>query len=151
MFGQTRELKLQLYFKDDNSFVFVKRELLYTCLVEKVGESLKLSWKHFYGNQIPFRGYKNMPAGHVSLGHARDIILDPFDKVPKGTAASQKPLTTGSSIKLWIAGVAENQRHIFRAKRESILWTSRITWAFLAVLIIMVLVWAFAFLKGIYG
>ena len=147
----TKENKLQLYFKDDNSFSFIKRDVMYTCLVEKSNDKLVRGWKHFYGNQIPFAGYKNMPAGHASLGFSRDIILDPFDRIPKGSSASQKPLSGAANIKQWISGVAENQRHIFRAKRETSYWTSRITWAFIGVLTVMVLVWGVAFMQRIYG
>lgn len=142
-----KEKKLQLYFGDDNTFSFIKRVLGFTCLLEKTGEKLTRAWKHFYSNQIPFPGYKKMPAGHVMLAFSRDIILDPFDKIPKGESINQKPLSGKENIKKWIAQIAENQRHIFRAKRETHLWTSRLTWGFLGVLFVMVLIWAIAFLK----
>jgi len=147
MFG--KELKTQLYFRDDNSFIFIRREMMYSCLVEKAGDVLKRAWKHFYSCQLPFPGYKRIPAAVICLGFSRDIILDPFNMVPTGQDTSQKP--DKSTMAKWIANIAENQRHIFRAKRELTLWTSRITWGLLGVLFIMVLVWAFAFLKGYYG
>ncbi len=140
-----RELKTQLYFRDDNSFIFIRREMMYSCLVEKAGDVLKRAWKHFYGCQIPFPGYRRIPSALVSLAFSRDIILDPFNMVPTGADSSQKP--SKDTMKNWIANIAENQRHIFRAKREMTVWTSRITWALLGVLCIMVLVWAFAFIK----
>ncbi len=146
-FGQ--ELKMQLYFRDDNAFTFRKLPVQYSCLAEKAGDALKRAWKHFYCCQIPFPGYGNMKSGQVSLGFARDIILDPFNMVPMSENSGGKPSKAG--MKDWIANIAENQRHIFRSKREMTVWTSRITWAELGVLFIMVIVWAIVFVSNNYG
>jgi hypothetical protein len=145
------EQKTHLYFYDDNSFEFIKRELKFQSLVVMVGEELKKAWKHFYSNQIPFAGYKNIPADMITLGFSRDIILDPFDKVPEGTGTMQKPnLKDKTSMDKWITNQAENQRHIYRAKRAPQVWTNRITWALICVLVIMVMLWAIAFARNIY-
>lgn len=150
--GLGPENKTQLYFRDDNTFVFVRRAIKYSCLVEKEGDVLKRAWKHFYSCQIPFPRYRNIKSALVSLGFSRDIILDPFNKVPTAVDGdvSKKP-GAGDAMKKWIANIAENQRHVFRAKRESTVWTSRITWAFLGVLTVEVLVWAFIFVRKNYG
>ena len=149
LFTLGKERKTQLFFRDDNKFQFVKRSLMYSCLVEKSGDVLKNAWKHFYGCQLPFPGYKNIPADMVTLGYSRDIILDPFDKVPKGEEMSEKPNTKDkNSLKKWIAKIAENQRHIFRAKRENIFLMDRITWVLVAIAFIMALAWGIRFAWG---
>jgi len=113
----SKECKTQLYFQDDNKFRFIKRQLEYSCLVEKSKGELIRAWKHFFGNQLYFPGYKNISADTVTLGFARDIILDPFNKVPTGEAVSEKPKAKDAQgLKKWIAKVAENQRHIYRSK-----------------------------------
>src|SRR3972149_140555 len=152
LFGPGVERKTQLFFRDDNSFVFVKRNLKFSCLVEMAGEKIVKAWKHFYGCQLPVAGYKNMSADMVTLGFARDIILDVFNKVPEGNDIMNKPnLRDKASMGKWIANIAENQRHFFRAKRESQVWTSRVTWALIAVLVIMVIFWGMAFARRIYA
>ena len=144
-----KERKTQLYFRDDNKFHFVKRLLEYSCLVEKKGDELKRGWKHFYGNQFFFSGYKRMSADSVTLGFARDIILDPFNKIQIGDSVGEKPdLKDKTSLKKWIAKIAENQRHTFRSKRQVSRTTDIINFTLSCVLLIMILVWAITFLRG---
>lgn len=146
-----KEYKTQLYFKENNNFKFIKRELEYSCLVEKANGEIVRGWKHFFGNQLYFPGYKNITADTVTLGFARDIILDPFNKVPTGEAISEKPKPKDpTSLKKWIAKMAENQRHIYRTQRKSTAKEDIVNWALTAVLIIMVLMWAVVFLRGYY-
>lgn len=114
-----REFRTQLYFYDDLSFEFIKRPVEASCLVEKKGEQIIRAWKDFYGTLFTFPGYKNMKPAHVSLGYSRDIILDPFNRVPTGESTTQKPASNAASVKAWIAKVAENQRHLIRGKRKS--------------------------------
>jgi hypothetical protein len=94
----SKELKTQLYFGDNNSFKFVKRPLENSCLLEKSGDTIKRAWKHFFCNELPFPGYKNISAGMVTPGFGRDIILDLFDKIPKGEEISDKPDHKNPSI-----------------------------------------------------
>lgn len=144
-----KEKKTQLYFRDDNKFIFIKRELAFSCLVEKTGDVLKRGWKHFFGAQLFFPGYKNMSADSVTLGFARDIILDPFNKVPTGESVSEKPKARDdTSLKKWIAKIAENQRHTYRAKRKSTQKEDMINISLTVVLIIMVLGWVIRFSSG---
>ena len=146
-----KERKTQLYFRDDNKFHFVKRLLEYSCLVEKKGDELKRGWKHFYGNQFFFPGYKRLSADSVTLGFARDIILDPFNKIQIGDSVGEKPdLKDKTSLKKWIAKIAENQRHTFRSKRQVSRTTDVINWTLSGVLLIMILVWAITFLRGVF-
>jgi len=147
-----KEYKTQLYFQDDNKFRFIKRQLEYSCLVEKDHDKLLRGWKHFYGNQLYFPGYGNISADLVTLGFARDIILDPFNKVPTGEAVSEKPKARDSTgLKNWIAKIAENQRHIYQTQRKSTIKEDFVNWCLMGVLIIMVLMWMVSFLKGMYS
>lgn len=144
-----KERKTQLYFRDDNKFQFVKRALEFSCLLEKASDVLKRGWKHFYGNQFFFPGYKRMSADSVTLGFARDIILDPFNKIPTGEEVGEKPdLKNKVSLKKWIAKIAENQRHTYRSKRQISRATDIINWALVGVLFVMIMAWAIIFLKG---
>jgi hypothetical protein len=115
--------------------------------VEKEGDRIKKAWKHFYGPQLPFPGYKNMPADMVTLGFSRDIILDPFNRVPTGEEMGQKPKDK-IGIKNWIAKIAENQRHIYRAKRETTTVLDRVLWTEIAVIILMLLAWGAKYALG---
>lgn len=147
---KTKEKKTQVYFRDDNKFKFIKRELEYSCLVEKSKGVLVRAWKHFFGNQYYFPGYKNISADTVTLGGNRDIILDPFNKVPTGEEVSNKPDVTGKGLKRWIAKIASNQRHIYRTERKSTVKEDMINWSLIGVLVMMVGMWAISFMKGMY-
>ena len=152
MFGAKKEYKTQLYFQDDNKFRFVKRQVEYSCLVEKDKGNLNRGWKHFFGNQLYFPGYKNIGADTVTLGFARDIILDPFNKIPIGEAVSEKPKAKDATgLRKWIAKIATNQRHIYQTKRKSTLKEDLINHCLMGVLIVMIIVWAVTSLKGVYG
>ena len=151
VFGKRKEYKTQLYFQDDNKFRFIKRELEYSCLVEKAAGKLVRGWKHFFGNQLYFAGYRGISSDTVTLGFARDIILDPFDKIPSGDAMSEKPKAKDAgSLKKWIAKIAENQRHIYRTMRKSTFKEDFVNYSLMGVLVIMVLMWALSFFKGLY-
>lgn len=145
-----KERRTHLFFRDDNKFQFIKRELGFSCLLEKAGDVLKRGWKHFYGNQLFFPGYKRISADTVTLGFARDIILDPFNKIPTGAEVGEKPdLKDKPSLKKWIAKIAENQRHTYRSKRQVSRTTDIINWSLAIVLFIMIVSWAITFLKNV--
>ena len=142
-----KERRTHLFFRDDNRFQFIKRELEFSCLVEKASDVLKRGWKHFYGNQLFFPGYKKMSADTVTLGFARDIILDPFNKIPTGEEVGEKPdVKNKISLKNWIAKIAENQRHTYRSKRQVSRTTDIINWSLAIVLLVMIISWAITFL-----
>lgn len=146
-----KEFKTQLYFQDDNKFRFIRRQVEFSCLLEKARENLVRGWKHFYGNQFYFSGYGNISADMVTLGFARDIILDPFNKIPVGDAMSEKPKAKDSnSLKKWIARIAENQRHVYRTQRKSTFKEDFINWCLMGVLVVMVLAWLVTFLSRFY-
>ena len=151
LFGN-KEYKAQLYFQDDDKFKFIRRQLEFSCLVEKAKGALLRGWKHFYGNQLYFAGYKNMSAGMVTLGFARDIILDPFNKIPIGDSVSEKPKAKDTKgLKNWIAKIASNQRHIYRTQRKSTAKEDFINYCLMGVLIAMVVAWLISFLKEMYS
>ena len=141
-----KERKTQLYFRDDNKFSFIKRDLLYSCLVERSGDTLKKAWKHFYCNQLFFPGYKKISADAITLGFVRDIILDPFNKIPTGEETTEKPKDNKGSLKSWIAKVATNQRHIFQTKRQQNSKEDIVNWVLVGVIVIQVLGWLAGFL-----
>ena len=145
----SKEKKTQLYFRDDNKFQFIKRELAYSCLVERKDGTLKRAWKHFFGAQLFFPGYKNMSADSVILGFSRDIILDPFDKIPVGESVGEKPGKKDKlSLRNWIAMIAENQRHTYRSKRKGTQKEDIINLALVGILVLMVIGWIFKFATG---
>ena len=149
MFGPPIEKITQLYFRDDNRFQFVKRRLEYSCLVERKGDLMLRAWKHFYGNQLSFRGYKKISAGAVTLGFARDIILDPFDKITKGEAVSEKPKAKDRiGLKKWIAQIATNQRQVYQTQRKNTVKEDVINYALVGVLVIMIFGWIIRFSTG---
>lgn len=143
-----RETKLQLYFHEDRTFEFIRRQLKHGCLVEMDGEKIKRAWPHYYHNEIPFDGYKGISAGTITLGFARDIILDPYDRIPRGTETNKKPDTNEASIKAWIANKATMMRQIYRAKR-SVSWSVNLfEWVLLGILAVEVVLWGIRFGTG---
>ena len=149
IFGPPKEQKTQLYFREDNKFQFVRRRLEYSCLVERKGDLMLRGWKHFYGNQLFFPGYKKISADAVTLGFARDIILDPFDKIPKGDAVSEKPKAKDRpQLKKWIAQIAENQRHVYRSKRKNAAKEDLINNVLVGVIVVMIAGWIIRFASG---
>lgn len=140
--------RTQLYFGDGHWFKFRRMPLENSCIVEKENGLFKRAWKHFFGSEIPFRGYKNISADSVTLGFSRDIILDPFGKVPKGKSTSQKPDSDPKSIKDWIAKIAENMRHQYSNKRETRTAGDAIFWVIIGIDIIMLIGWAVRFFIG---
>lgn len=148
IFGPPKERKTQLFFRDDNRFHFVKRELKYSSLIEVKNTVMLNGWPQFYSNQFYFGGYKNIPADSVTLGYSRDIILDPFDKIPKGSAANEKPKPKDSlSLKNWIARVATNQRQTYQVQRKNALKEDAVNYALIAVLVIMIFGWIIRFVS----
>lgn len=143
-----KEYKTQLYFRDDNKFEFKKREVKFSCLVAKVRDELTHAWKHFFNNQYYFAGYKRISADTVTLGYSRDIILDPFNRVPIGIEPGEKPKAEKQSLRDWIAKVATTQRHTFSSKRQQSRSSDVINWSLAVVLLIMIMSWAITFLRS---
>lgn len=135
LLGTPKEQRTQLFFRDDGKFVFRKLPFEDACLVEKVGGEIIKAWKHFYSTQIPFNGFKNIHADMVTLAHDRDIILDPFNKIPD----IDKPEKSQNGILGWIANIGEIQRYKQQNKPQSTLLIDKITYFLGAGLIIMML------------
>ncbi len=142
------EKKTQLYFKDDNKFVFRKLELSYSCLLEKKGDKIVRAWRHSYGGQYDFPGYKNMTADTVTLGFARDIFLDPHKKIPTTDDISGKPTKAKDKIALWIAAIATIQRQIYRSQKKGNSTADYINLALIAVIILEIIGWLIRFGQG---
>lgn len=146
LFTPKKERKTQLYFRDDNRFQFIPRELECSCLVEKEDGIIKKAWKHFYATELPFHGYMKITPTMVTIGFGRDIILDPFKRVPEGDLASNKPKPTLDKIKSWIAKIAESQRQIRRTKRSTTFLTNKIIWAEIGLIFLFGVGWIMRYL-----
>lgn len=129
-FGIPKERRTQLYFRDDGAFLFRQLEIEDTFLVERDnnGEITK-GWKHFFRNQFPFDGYKNIKRDQVTLSYGRDIILDPYnliqddeDNPQKGTAKVVLDVVNGEKqlkgTKAWLSDVGEARRLKMMANRS---------------------------------
>lgn len=148
LFVSKEEKRTQLYFRDDRKFQFRKMLLEHSCLVEKVDGKYKRGWKHFYNAELPFPGYKNISGDSVTLGFARDIILDPYNKIKIGESTSEKPKADDRSLKKWISKIATNMRHIYSTKREVRTTGDVIFWLIVGIDIVLVLGWAIRFFTG---
>jgi len=148
LFVGKAEQKTQLFFRDDRKFIFRKLPLEHSCIVEKKDGKLVRAWKHFYGAEIPFAGYKNISADAVTLGFNRDIILDPFNKIKVGDEVSKKPSLIGDSLNKWIARIAENMRHVYRGKRTTRTTGDVVTWLIVGIDCLMGIGWAIRFMTG---
>lgn len=125
--GPPKEKAFQLHFRDDNSFEFRQLDIEDTFLIEKDKEEIKRGWKHFYRNQFPFAGYKNMKRGQVTLSFDRDIILDPYGIIANDVDNPEKREKTvidmfGGETKLkgtraWLSDVGEARRMKMMANR----------------------------------
>lgn len=146
-----KDYRTQLHFYEDHSFDFVKRELWCSCLVERSGEKLVRAWKHFYGCELAFPGYKKTPSTLVTLGFGRDIILDLFNKVPTTSTGEVTKKPTAANIKEWIAQIATNMRQLYRSKRENTTLTNLITWVLLGILMFQSLTWLVIWARQNYG
>ncbi len=138
----------QLFFYDDHTFGFKKRPLKYSCFIETSGDKIIRAWPHSYRGLYSFRGYKNISAGMILLGFNRDIFLDPHNKIPESVEISGKPKRNDIEIKKWIARVAENQRHIFRAKRKTSQTANYINIALIVIAIALAVGWLIRFATG---
>ena len=128
LFSGNVEHKTQLYFHDDGSFQFRNLQVEEACLVEKEEGKFIKAWKHFHGGQLRFDGRKGVfGAAMVSLGFDRDVILDPFNRVPVLETPGGKPAKTDTSIRKWLALIGESQRHKIMSKPTNMLLIEKIT------------------------
>jgi len=148
LFTNKEEKRTQLYFRDDRKFTFRKMPLEHSCIVEKEDGKYIHAFKHFYNAEIPFAGYKNASGDSVTLGFSRDIILDPFNKIKVGPSTGEKPGTDETSLKKWIAKIAENMRHTYSFKRETRTTADFLFWVIIGIDILMAIGWAIRFFMG---
>ena len=133
--GVGRERRTQLFFRDDGKFTFRKLPIQDTVLEEKINGEIKNCWKHFFQLQFPFGGYKGIGADMVTLGYARDIILDPYSIVP----AQDKPVAGRRLDKDWITEVAETQRYKAQNRPHKTLLMDSLTIVLMVVVVILAL------------
>jgi len=128
LFGSgSKEVKSQLHFYDNGDFEFRKRPLQDAHLVEQAEGIVVKAFPLFYASEIQFNGHKGIPADMMSLSFDRDMILDPFGKVPVRENISGKPGTDEVSIGKWLAKIAESQRYKVMVKQGSLLLIEKIT------------------------
>jgi hypothetical protein len=141
----TKEKKTQLLLKDNRHFTIRKLPLEHSCLVEKDGEKIKRAWKHFFGSEFTFTGYKNASADSVTLSFNRDIILDPFNKVRIGENESDKPDNKGKSLIKWLGKISTNMRSIYNSRPEHRTTANALFWLFLGIDCLIFIGWAIKF------
>jgi hypothetical protein len=148
--GSTKEFKTQLMFYDDDSFEFKKRPFKDSCLVEEKDENIVRAWRHFFGTEKRFTGYKTIKTGNVVLACNRDFILDAFEEVPETTNPSDggKPKKDDASIRLWTRQIAESQRYKVITKPLNMLLWNKITIFLGCGLLFEMLIWFISRARG---
>lgn len=140
------EKKTQLFFREDNKFLFRKLPLEYSCLLEKKGDLIQAGYWHTYAGQYAFLGYKNMSADTVTLGFSRDIFLDPHNKIPVSVDVNGKPAK--DKVGPWIAKVATMMRQIWRSKPNQTTLGDYVNYALMGVIALMAIGWLISFTTG---
>ena len=126
--------RTQLLFYDDRSFEFIRRPIENECVVQKDGPKLERGWVDVFAVLKAFGGFKKIPSNMLLLSYERDILLDFFNQMPKGTGPNAKPdLKLTDSLQKWIARVAENQRGIYANKFKKKGFTDWIQWTGIGV------------------
>ena len=142
------EKKTLLYFRDDNKFEFRKMPLQFSCFLEKKGDAIKRAWRHSYTGQYSFPGYKNISADTITLGFARDIFLDPHNKIPATSIGDTSGKPVKEKVKEWIAQIAENQRQVYRAKRQGSGMHDYINYCLMGTIFFMLIGWLIRYATG---
>lgn len=140
IFDKKPDERTQLHFNSDGSFEFRKRPLEDSCVVEKDEGKILKAWPHFYSAEYQFDGNGKIPADMVTLSFERDMILDPFGKIPVSDSVSGKPKQSDEpTVKKWLSQLAESQRYKVMNKPGSMLLINKITLFLGAGFILMVL------------
>jgi hypothetical protein len=110
--GKAKEKKIQFFIHDDDSIEFVKRTIEDTVLIEMRNGKPVAAFKHYYKLEYDFEGYKNLPAGKITLGYPRDVILDLFN-----TLEVKDKFTKGNDLnRPWITDIGANA--FYKAKTQ---------------------------------
>jgi hypothetical protein len=144
----TKEKKTQMLLKDNRHIIIRKLPLEHSCLVEKDGDKIKRAWKHFFGSEFTFAGYKNASADSVTLSVNRDIILDPYNKLNIGENASDKPSFKGESLQKWLGKISTNMRSIYNSRPEHRTTANALFWIVTVIVLIETIGWAVRFFIG---
>jgi hypothetical protein len=140
--GAGKEKGDQLHFYADGSFEFRKKPLEDGCIVERVEDQVLKAWPYFYSAQMQFDGYKSIPASMPILSFDRDMILDPFNKIPQSETVNGKPDKNDVNVKKWLSQLAESMRYKVMSKPGSMLLVDKIT-VFLGVALLMEIIGVF--------
>jgi hypothetical protein len=137
--GELKERRTQLHFFDDGSFKFRVLPLKDSCIAQETDGKVLKAWPHFYAGEIQFDGHKGIQGDMVTLSFDRDMILDPFERVPISESTSGKPRKDDVSVKKWLAQIAESQRYKVMSKPSSMMLIDKITLFLGSGFILMVL------------
>lgn len=138
LFGIAKEQKvLQNLIRDDRKSIFRTQPLEHTCIVEKDSNNVVTQgWKHYYKLQFPFYGYKNIPAGDLTVSFSRDIVLDDWGILKKDEKPPEKmPLNCP-----FIAEIADSRMYQIEAETKGYKLTDKIIMFLGAAIIIELLI-----------
>lgn len=75
--GTASEKRTQLFIRDDGKLTFRRLDIMDASIVEKDKNKKPVKgWMDKYKMLFPFDGYRNIPAGSVSIGFDRSPLLD---------------------------------------------------------------------------
>jgi hypothetical protein len=112
--GKAKEQKIQFFLHDDDTVEFRRLEVDFTVLIERVNDRVRAAFKHFYKLEYDFEGYKNLPAGKVSLGFPRDVVCDLFNTLDESKDNIQKGVNLDRK---WITDISKNA--FYKAKLQA--------------------------------
>ncbi len=132
LFGKSKETKMQLFLHDDDSMEFRRLEIDFTVLIEKVNKKINAAFKHFYKMEYDFEGYKNIPAGKVTLGFPRDVVCDVFNSLDENKDGIKK----GTNLdRPWITEISKNAFYKAKTQKSQGLFMDRFSTACLFIVI----------------
>jgi hypothetical protein len=113
LMASTKEKRTMLYFKENGHFKFEKKEVEDSFLLEKKNGRVTRAWEDLRSLHLPFAGWKGIPRDEVALQHSRDVLFDPFDRMPANDRpmiyVSKKLETRG--LTAWISDITQTQQY----------------------------------------
>src|SRR3972149_4032339 len=121
--GKPKEKKTQFMIHDDDSMEFRKLNIEGTALIEVRNGKPVAAFKHYYKLEYDFEGYKNLPAGKVSLGYPRDVMLDVFN-----TLEMKDKFTKGNDLnRPWITAIGANSFYKVKTQKPPSVFMDKFT------------------------
>ena len=147
--GQVR----QFIAHDDHSLAIRNLPVDEGFVVEKKDGKTVAAWLHFHEQDIECTGYKGVPPGEIVLSCARDILWDPYDRVPDSeNPTTGKPIDAGfRTMQDYSRKVAQSQQDRIDIKGGTTTIMDKIVWmlgALDAVMLIGLIVIKYIMVKG---